>query len=317
MAVAGVAIGAGGAYLAGRSAAAEAMRGFHEPQPLREGRLPENADVFAARARHVEKMLSGGAPERFDPPRIEPVASARPKIIIVFDDMGIDRAAFEEVMALPGPLTLSFLPYADGVQPMVDRAMAAGHEIMLHLPMQPNGPADPGPKSLSVSMSGSELLATLDWNLKRIDGYVGVNNHMGSRFTRHEASMKTVLSVLAKEGLFFLDSVTTGGTVAATAGRAVGATVFSRDVFLDPEAGRETVIRQLALVERIAEETGFAVAICHPRKDTLDVIGPWLTSAPSRGFELQPASALVDIAAAWRPRRVADARAGRAQKPPQ
>lgn len=52
---------------------------------------------------------------------------------------------------------------------------------------------------------------------------------------------------------------------------------------------------QLALVERIARETGYAVAIGHPRKETLEVLGPWLTSAPARGFDLVPASALLTI----------------------
>jgi len=296
MAAAGVVLGASGAYMAGKGAAAEAARGFVGPIALREAPLPPGADVFAARARLVEQMISGGAPERFEPPA---PTKGKPKIIIVFDDMGIDKAAYEQVMKLPGPLTLSFLPYADGLQPLVDRASASGHEIMLHLPMQPNGAADPGPHALAVDMTGSKLLSELDWNMKRIEGYVGVNNHMGSRFTRNEASMKTVLSVLAEKGLFFLDSVTTGETVATVAGHSVGATVFARDVFLDPEAGSETVMRQLALVERIAEETGFAVAICHPRPDTLKVIGPWLTSAPSRGFELEKVSALIDIGDAW------------------
>jgi len=296
MALSGVVIGASGAYLAGRGAGADASRGPARTAILREGPASPAAEVFAARARLVEQLISGGAPERFDPP---PVATGRPKIIVVFDDMGIDRAAFERVMSLPGPLTLSFLPYPEGVQPMVDRALAAGHEIMLHLPMEPSGSADPGPRSLRVGMPGAELLRELRWNLDRFRGYVGVNNHMGSRFTRDEAAMKTVLSVLDAEGLFFLDSVTTGSTAAARAGAAIGATVFSRDVFLDPEAGRDTVMRQLALVERIAAETGFAVAICHPRADTLDAIGPWLTSAPSRGFELATASTLVEIGDAW------------------
>lgn len=308
MAVAGVVIGASGAYMAGRGAAAEAARGFTGPIRLRETPLPPGADVFAARSRIVERMITGGAPERFEPPA---PSSGRPKIIIVFDDMGIDKGAFEEVMKLPGPLTLSFLPYADGLQPLVDRAAASGHEILLHLPMQPKGAADPGPHSLGADMTGSKLLSELDWNMRRFDGYVGVNNHMGSRFTADEASMKTVLSVLADKGLFFLDSVTTGETVATSAGHAVGAAVFSRDVFLDPEAGQDTVMRQLALVERIANETGFAVAICHARPDTLKVIGPWLTSAPSRGFELQPVSALIDIGDSWSQKRVASAEKSR------
>ncbi|GAB4523706.1 MAG: hypothetical protein Kow00133_11730 [Amphiplicatus sp.] len=297
MAVLGVALGAAGAYMAGRGAAAEAGRW---PAPgqfeLREGPASRSERVFAERDRIVAALRAGAEPERFAPPALPP---GRPKIIVIFDDMGLDPAAFGRVMALPGPLTLSFLPYAEDAQSMIDRARAAGHEILLHLPMEPDGPDDPGPNALRANMTGAELLSALAWNLSRLEGYSGVNNHMGSRMTRHEAAMKTVLSVLDERGLYFVDSVTTSKSAAAEAGRAVGARVFARDVFLDPEAGPETVVRQLALVERIARETGYAVAICHPRHDTLVALGPWLTSAPARGFELATTAALLEMDDAW------------------
>jgi len=109
-----------------------------------------------------------------------------------------------------------------------------------------------------------------------------------------------MLAILNHRGLFFLDSLTTGDSVVRTAGAMGGAQVFARDVFLDAEGGKESVIKQLALVEEIAIKTGYAVAIAHPRKDTLEVIGPWLTSAPARGFELAPVTALVEMERARR-----------------
>jgi polysaccharide deacetylase 2 family uncharacterized protein YibQ len=104
--------------------------------------------------------------------------------------------------------------------------------------------------------------------------------------------MKRVLAVLDRRDLFFVDSLTTDSSAAKRAGEAVGADVFVRDVFLDAESGKETVRRQLALAERIAIDTGYAIAICHPRRDTLEVIGPWLTSATARGFRLDVVSSL-------------------------
>jgi hypothetical protein len=209
--------------------------------------------------------------------------------------MGIDKKAFENVMRLPGPVTLSFLPYADNPQPLVDRARSRGDNVLLHLPMEPSGVADAGPHSLSSSMSAERLFKELSWNLNRFDGYIGVNNHMGSKATRDETAMKRILSALDQRGLFFIDSLTTGLSAASRAGDAVGAEVYVRDVFLDSEPGRETVRRQLALAESIAAKTGYAIVICHPRGDTLDVIGPWLTTAPSRGFELATVSSLREI----------------------
>jgi hypothetical protein len=153
-------------------------------------------------------------------------------------------------------------------------------------------------------MTGSAFLAALNWNLSRFDGYVAVNNHMGSRLTQDMSAMKTVLSLLDEKELFFVDSLTTSRSVASAAGRAVGADVYARDVFLDASKSEASVMAQLALIERIARETGFAVAICHPRKDTLAAVGPWLTSAPARGFQIETVAALPELAKNWRARPV-------------
>jgi hypothetical protein len=155
-------------------------------------------------------------------------------------------------------------------------------------------------------MSEHELFLALKRNLDGLKGYVGVNNHMGSRLTEDRLSMEAVLAGVSTRGVFFLDSLTTGKSVAAEAGRAVGATIYQRDVFLDAVKGEGAIMRQLVLAERIATETGFAVAIAHPRRETLDALGPWLTSAPARGFELATVEALDELRTGWTaPGRVA------------
>ncbi len=167
---------------------------------------------------------------------------------------------------------------------------------MLHLPMEPSGGADPGPHALKSAMTGADFLRNLEWNLDRFDGYVGVNNHMGSKLTEDIAAMKTLIAYLDDKGVFFVDSVTTPQSAARQAAREIGIDIYARDVFLDDEAGIEEVVKtQLALAERIARETGYVVAIGHPRPETLDVLGPWLTTAPARGFDLVFASALKTI----------------------
>lgn len=258
------------------------------------------AGASGPRSELIAKIAAAGAPERLIAPLMDSRGTGRraPRLIVIIDDMGLDRNAFEEIMSLPGPVTLSFLPYARNIQPLVDEASARGDDILLHLPMEPAGSADPGPGSLKIDMKSDELFKALSWNLGRFEGYVGVNNHMGSRFTRNEQAMKRVLSYLDQRGLFFIDSLTTGASVALDAGASVGADVYARDVFLDSEPGRSNVQRQLDLAERIAQKTGYAIVICHPRRDTLDVIGPWLTTAPARGFELATVSSLKGIAIA-------------------
>ena len=60
-------------------------------------------------------------------------------------------------------------------------------------------------------------------------------------------------------------------------------------------------------VSRIARETGYVVAIGHPRPETMEVLGPWLTTAPARGFDLVFASELREPKEKARPQTVAAA----------
>ncbi|MCB2114678.1 MAG: divergent polysaccharide deacetylase family protein [Parvularculaceae bacterium] len=286
-ALVGAALGVAGAIAAGGAQTAQA--GYAAVHDLRDAPL---AGAHGARSELIARIAALGSSERLQPPAPKDAAAGRPKLIIIFDDMGPNREAFRTVMNMPGPVTLSFLPYADGLQPLVDEAKRRGDEVLLHLPMEPRGTADPGPHSLRSDMRPEALFETLMWNLDRFEGYAGVNNHMGSRFTRDGQAMKRVLAALDQRGLFFVDSLTTGGSTGSSAGAAVGAEVFVRDVFLDAEPGRDAIQRQFALAEAIAVKTGYAIVICHPHAETLDMIGPWLTTAPARGFELATVASL-------------------------
>lgn len=290
MAAFGVLAGALAAALSGSASRSEATEGYAAALDLRDAPIVAPNAGGAGRGAVIEAIISAGAPERFPASPTRP--GGPPRVIIVFDDVGPDPRAFDALIELPGPLTLSFLPYADDVQRQVNRALADGNDILLHLPMEPSGGSDPGPGALKASMQASELFTALGDNLGRFDGYAGVNNHMGSKLTRDEQAMKRILAFLDRRGLFFLDSLTTGDSRASIAGASVGAEVLVRDVFLDAERGQDAVRRQLALAERIAEETGYVIAIAHPRADTLAVVGPWLTTAPARGFRLETITAL-------------------------
>lgn len=290
-AILGVFGGAVAAAISGVLTSSRAASGYATALDLRDAPIVAPNAGGAGRWRIIEALISAGAPERLEGPAVGQ-RQEKPRVVIVFDDLGPDRRALDRLMALPGPLTMSFLPYADGVEKLAAQALSRGNEILLHLPMEPSGNSDPGPGALTSSMDASELFTALGDNLAAFDGYAGVNNHMGSRLTRDEQAMKRILAFLDRRGLFFLDSLTTGDSKAAAAGSAVGAEVLVRDVFLDAEPGQDAVRRQLALAERIAAETGYVIAIAHPREDTLAIVGPWLTSAPARGFRIETITGL-------------------------
>lgn len=223
-----------------------------------------------------------------------PPKDARPRIAIVIDDLGLDRRRTERAIALPGPLTLSFLAYASDLPKQAEAAHRGGHELLLHVPMEPVGKVlDTGPNELDVGLSQDELLQRLRWDLGRFDGYVGINNHMGSRFTSDSASMRPVMEELHRRGLLFLDSRTIGSTTGMDLAKELGVPHAGRDIFLDNDVSTAAISAQFAELERVAKRNGSAIAIGHPHDQTLDVLQKWLDEAPGRGFVLVPVSAIV------------------------
>ncbi len=221
----------------------------------------------------------------------------RPKVVIVMDDLGLDRRRTRRTWQLPGPLTLSFMAYAEDLGDQTKTAKKAGHELMLHVPMEPSSSdIDPGPNVLLSGMATTELQKNITWNLDQASGYVGINNHMGSRFTADTDGMRTVADVLKQRGLLFLDSVTAGNTVAHDVARDAGIPFAVRNVFIDHEDDVKAIERQLRRVKEIARETGLAIAIGHPREHTLAVLKPWLKGLDAAGFQLVPISAVARIA---------------------
>jgi hypothetical protein len=217
----------------------------------------------------------------------------KPMIAIVIDDLGLDRGNARRVVRLPGPLTLAYMTYADDVSAQARAARLAGHELLVHVPMQPDADAlDPGINVLRPDLPAAELRRRIAWALSRFSGYVGVNNHMGSRFTADAAAMAVLFQELERRGLLFLDSRTTSASVAETMSGRYDVPVATRNIFLDNEVSAAAVWVQLARLEAEARRAGFAVAIGHPHDGTIAALQAWLPILSERGFRLVPISAI-------------------------
>lgn len=233
--------------------------------------------------------------ERFAVPVVR---DARPKVVIVIDDLGLDRRRSRAIAELPSPLTMSFMAYAGDLPSQTQAARRAGHELMLHVPMEPGSTTiDPGPNVLLVGMSKAEIEHNINWDLDQVSGYVGINNHMGSRFTADRDGMEVVVGELKKRGLLFLDSLTSGRSVAHDAARDAGIPFAIRNVFLDDEDDLDAINRQLGRTLEVARRTGFAIAIGHPRDNTIKALKAWLPKLDGKGFQLVPISAVARIVA--------------------
>jgi len=222
-----------------------------------------------------------------------PPADGRPVIAIVIDDLGLDRKRSARTVALRGPLTLAWLPYAGEVGRQAAAARAAGHELLLHAPMQPQGRENPGPNALTTNLPPDEIRRRVAGYLALLPEAVGLNNHMGSHFTRDAQAMTPVIEELRSRGLLFLDSRTALDSVAASVARAADVPTAVRDVFLDNEQSAEYVNARLAEVEAVAKRRGSAIAIGHPHEATLNALEPWLASLSARGLVLVPLTAVV------------------------
>jgi polysaccharide deacetylase 2 family uncharacterized protein YibQ len=223
-----------------------------------------------------------------------PAVDGKPMIAIVIDDMGVDQRRTMKAIALPAPLTMSFLPYAKDLEPMTQAAHAAGHELMLHMPMQPMSASEnPGPEALLTGLDPLELLRRTIAMLDSFTGFVGANNHMGSKFTQNADGMRIVLGELNARGLLFIDSRTIAGTAGPSVARSLGMPFAERDVFLDNDASPGNVRAKLAEVEAVARRQGHAIAIGHPHDGTVEALAQWLPEVEKRGFVLVPVSAVV------------------------
>lgn len=220
-------------------------------------------------------------------------ADGRPRIVIVIDDMGLDRRRSGRVVSLPGPLTLAWLPYARDLPEQTRQAHRHGHELIVHMPMEPAGGVDPGPDALLVRQSPEEILSRLRANLNAFSGYVGINNHMGSRFTADAAASAVVVEELARRGLLVLDSRTTADSRLRDEAVRRHVPSASRDVFLDHVQTPAAVATALEKVEATARRQGLAIAIGHPHDVTTEALARWLPTLAGKGFQLVPLSAVV------------------------
>jgi len=218
----------------------------------------------------------------------------KPMIALVIDDLGLDRKRTAQTLALPGPMTMAFIPYAKSLDKQTATARNNGHELLVHLPMEPlNAKIDAGPNHLHTHLAQEDLLDRIHWNLERFDGYVGVNNHMGSRATTDTALMTALMSELRRREMLFLDSRTNAKSVGAKLAAAEGVPFAERNVFLDNVNDKNAVLKQLSILERVSRKTGFSVGIGHPRDGTIAALKEWLPRAKDKGFRLVPISQII------------------------
>ncbi len=231
------------------------------------------------------------------PPDLPP-AAAGAHLAVILDDCGQNLNHLDEVLALPFPVTLAIMPRQPQSLTTAQKARAAGKPIMLHQPMEPlagaNGTApNPGPGAIMAATPPDQVAAVLTDNLASAGNPPGFNNHMGSRVTANQELMRAVMQFAKNRNLFFIDSWTSGQSVAMTTAHAAGVRTARNEVFLDNQDDYAYVTERLRLAARKAAPGAAVVAIGHiTRQQTWRVLrdaAGWLKAS---GIALVPAADL-------------------------
>lgn len=264
----------------GSPAIAPADRKFLEMTPL--GPLPKIAPDGVGPAQAFAQPV-GSLPGKPDAPRIA----------IIVSGLGVSaRDTASAIANLPGPVTLAFDPYANDAA-LVAQARSRGHEVLLQVPMEPFDypDNDPGPETLLTSLAPQQNIERLHWAMSRFDGYVGLINLMGARFTSSEQAFTPILRETGKRGLIFVDD---GSNPRSVAGRIAGANnlPFARaQVTIDAVPTPDEIDRALGRLETEARRRHIAVGVASALPVSIAHIAVWAKSAASRGILLVPITA--------------------------
>jgi polysaccharide deacetylase 2 family uncharacterized protein YibQ len=267
--------------------------------------IPVSGDPAASRDQRLLERTPHGAIPRIAPDgtrpseayaqavKRKPAQKDRPQIAIVVGGLGISADVTQQAInKLPGPITLGFMPYAQGADGQVKQARAEGHEVLLQVPMEPFDypDNDPGPQTLLTTVSDSQNRDRLHWLMSRFQGYVGIVNYMGARFTATEEALAHVLKETAKRGLIYVDDGSSPRSLAGQIASTNNLAYAKTEIVLDAVPTPAHIEQALKRLESLAREHGKAVGFASAHPASIEQLAAWAKSLESRGMVLVPIS---------------------------
>ena len=219
-----------------------------------------------------------------------------PQIAILIGGLGIGQNTTAETIAkLPGAVSLAFTPYGGDLERVVSRARAEGHEVFLQIPMEPlDFPEnDPGPQTLLTTLSAERNTERLHWAMSRFQGYAGIVNYMGAKFTAAEGALAPILRETARRGLMVVDDGTSARSLVPQLAGTLQQPMARADLQIDRVPTPAELDAQLARLEARARERGFAFGIGSALPVTIDRVTQWARALESRGLMLVPVTSAV------------------------
>lgn len=224
-------------------------------------------------------------------------AFSQSKLAIVIDDVGYHPKEDAAIFAMPREISVAIIPVAPYAKARNQEAQKQGRDILIHMPMQPMGQMKIEEGGLHLGMSAQQVAERVQQAKNVVSYAIGMNNHMGSAATADSTLMRHLMSALHTQHLFFLDSRTIGRSVAGKMAKEQGVGSLDRHIFLDDSNELSDVQRQFQAAIQYARKHGTAIAIGHPRKNTVAVLQQGLRHLPS---DIQ----LVGMGSLWRNERI-------------
>ena len=199
------------------------------------------------------------------------------KLAIVIDDFGNSMEGSEEMLDLPVKLTVAVMPFLPTSKQDAELAHAKGHEVFIHMPMEPirGKKSWLGPGAITTDLSDEEIRRRVEEAIAEVPYAVGMNNHMGSKATADERVMRIVLQVCKERGLIFLDSRTSDKSVISKLSRELGVRHVDNQLFLDEVYTVRHIAKQMRKLTKLLDHRDVCIAIGHvgpPGKKTAEVI---------------------------------------------
>ncbi|WP_020616867.1 divergent polysaccharide deacetylase family protein [Paenibacillus daejeonensis] len=195
------------------------------------------------------------------------------RIAIVIDDFGNGMKGTKEMLSLPIPLTVAVMPFLPTSKADAEEAHRLGHEVILHMPMEPNRGKREwlGPGALTTDLDDAEIRKRVEAAIADIPFAVGMNNHMGSKVTADRRMMRIVMEVCRENELFYLDSRTTHKSVIPEVAAEYRVPILTNQLFLDDQYHVSHIRKQLGLLDQKLSDQSEMIAIGHVGPSGLNV----------------------------------------------
>jgi polysaccharide deacetylase 2 family uncharacterized protein YibQ len=207
--------------------------------------------------------------------RLASASSATQKVLsIVIDDFGNDMTGTDEMLKLPAVLTVAIMPFLPTTEEDAKQAHRYGHEVIVHLPMEPlkGKKSWLGPGAITTDLSDEEIRKRVIAAIDAVPHAVGMNHHMGSKATADERVMRIVLKICRERGLYYLDSKTTGKSVIPKLAAELGVPYLENELFFDDIYTTQHIVKQADILAKKLEKDEQMIAIGHVGVTGLKVV---------------------------------------------